>query len=313
MTRRDRRFRFGVQARGAGSREEWLELCSAAESLGYSTLSMPDHFGDQFSPVPAMTAAAVCTSRLRIGALVFDNDYRHPAMLAKDAATLDVLSGGRLELGLGAGWLATDYEQSGIRHDRPGVRIDRMVEALRVIKGLFGDGPCTVEGEHYTVTAMEGHPKPVQRPHPPILIGGGGRRMLTVAAQEADIVGINVNSRSGRVGAHMAPDVTAESTARKVGWVREAAGARFDALELHLSVFALQLTNDREAVASGFSAAMQVPVEDILHMPIVLLGTEQQLVDQLQRQRDAYGFSYLTVPAQQMREFAPIVERLAGT
>lgn len=312
MTRHDRRFRFGVQVGGAATAEEWLDLCVTAEQLGYSTLSLPDHFGDQFAPVPAMAAAAVCTRHLRIGALVFDNDYKHPVVLAKEAATLDVLSGGRLELGLGAGWLAIDYEQSGIPYDRPGIRIDRMVEGLRVIKGLLADGPCTVEGAHYTVTGMEGHPKPVQRPHPPILIGGGGRRVLSIAAEEADIVGFSANSRSGRVGPHMAPDITAESMARKVGWVKEAAGDRFDGLELHQSFFLLQLTDDREAAAGGIAQVMQLPAEDVLEMPMLLLGTVEQAVDQVERDRERYGFSYRTVSAQHMREFAPIVERLAG-
>lgn len=312
MTRHDRRFRFGVQANGAATAEEWLDLCATAEQLGYSTLSLPDHFGDQFAPVPAMAAAAVCTRHLRIGALVFDNDYKHPVVLAKEAATLDVLSGGRLELGLGAGWLATDYERSGIPYDRPGIRIDRMVEGLRIIRGLLADGPCTLEGVHYTVRAMDGHPKPVQRPHPPILIGGGGRRVLSIAAREADIVGVTADSRSGRVGPHMAPDITAGSMARKVGWVKEAAGDRFDGLELHQGFFAFQLTDDRMAAATGLSQVMQLPAEDVLEMPMLLLGTVSEAVDQIERDRERYGFSYRTIGAQQMREFAPIVERLAG-
>ncbi len=311
--RHDRRFRFGVQAHGAEGADGWLKLAAAAESLGYSVLTLPDHFGDQFAPASALGAAAVATRRLRIGALVFDNDYRHPVVLAKEAATLDVLSGGRLELGLGAGWLATDYEQSGIPHDPPGVRIDRMLEGLAIVRGLMADGPLTFQGEHYSVQGMDGRPKPVQRPHPPILIGGGGRRILSIAAREADIVGINVNARSGRVGPHMASEASADSMATKVRWVSEAAGARFDGLELHLQLFLFALTDDRHAVAAGIGATMQVEAEEVLRTPMVLVGSQQEVVDQLLRHREAYGFSYFTVSAQVMEAFAPIVERLAGT
>src|SRR6266700_7613977 len=246
-----RPFRFGVSVHGSKSRTEWIGIARQAEVLGYSTLLIPDHLGDQLAPIPALVAAADATSTLRVGSLVFDNDFRHPVVLAKEAATLDVLSGGRLELGLGAGWLTTDYEQSGIPCDPPGIRIDRMVEGLRVVKGLLGDGPLTFRGEHYAIAGLDGRPKPVQRPHPPVLIGGGGRRILTIAAREADIVGIGTNLRSGRIGPHLAENVTPEATARKVGWVREAAGDRFDQVELQMGIFLLQVTGDREAAAAG--------------------------------------------------------------
>src|SRR5688500_8697486 len=186
-----RPFRFGVQLSSAPSGAEWATLARRAEDLGYSSLFLPDHFGAQLAPVPAMQAAADATTSLKVGCLVFDNDYKHPVVLAKEVATIDVLSGGRVELGIGAGWMNSDYEQSGIQHDRAGVRIDRMEEGIAVMKGLFGEGPCSYEGAHYRVTAMDGLPKPVQRPHPPLLIGGGGKRVLSIAGREADIVGIN--------------------------------------------------------------------------------------------------------------------------
>jgi probable F420-dependent oxidoreductase len=313
VARHDRRFRFSVQVSSAGSGEAWADLAREAESLGYSVLSMPDHFGDQFAPAPALAAAAAATTTLRIGALVFDNDYRHPVVLAKEAATLDVLSGGRLELGLGAGWLTTDYEQSGIACDPIGVRIDRMVEGLRVLKGLMGEGAFSFQGEHYTITGLDGRPKPAQRPHPPVLIGGGGRRILSIAGREADIVGIGANLRSGHIGPHLVENVTADATARKVGWVREAAGDRFDQLELGMQVFLFTLTDDRVAAATGVAQFMETSVEEVLRAPIVLIGNEREVVDQLQRQREAYGVSYLAVTADSMRAFAPIVARLAGT
>jgi probable F420-dependent oxidoreductase len=313
VARHDRRFRFAVQASSAATGQEWTALAREAESLGYSVLSMPDHFGDQFAPAPALAAAAAATTTLRIGALVFDNDYRHPVVLAKEAATLDVLSGGRLELGLGAGWLTTDYEQSGIACDPIGVRIDRMVEGVRVLKGLMGEGAFSFQGEHYTVTGLDGRPKPVQRPHPPVLIGGGGRRILSIAGREADIVGIGANLRSGHIGPHLVENVTADATARKVGWVREAAGDRFDQLELGMQVFLFTQTDDRVAAATGIAQFMETSVEEVLRAPIVLIGNEREVVDQLQRQREAYGVSYLAVTADSMRAFAPIVARLAGT
>ena len=313
MARHDRKFRFSVQLGGAAAGEAWADLAREAESLGYSVLTMPDHFGDQLAPAPALAAAAAATTTLRIGALVFDNDYRHPVVLAKEAATLDVLSGGRLELGLGAGWLTTDYEQSGIPCDPVGVRIDRMVEAVHVLKGLMAEGAFSFQGEHYTIARLDGRPKPVQRPHPPLLIGGGGRRILSIAGREADIVGIGTNLRSGRIGPHLVENVTADATARKVGWVRDAAGDRFDQLELEMQVFLFTLTDDRVAVASGVAQFMETSVEEVLHAPIVLIGTAQEVVDQLQRQREAYGVSHLTVPSESMRSFAPVVERLAGT
>jgi probable F420-dependent oxidoreductase len=311
--RHDRRFRFSVQIGSAGSGEEWAGIAREAESLGYAAMTMPDHFGDQFAIGPGLAAAAAATTSLRIGALVYDNDYRHPVLLAKELATLDVLSGGRLIVGLGAGWLTTDYEQSGITCDPVGVRIDRMVEGLRVIKGLMADGPFSFAGEHYTITGMDGKPKPVQRPHPPLLIGGGGRRILSIAGREADIVGIGTNLRSGRIGPHLVDNVTGGATARKVGWVREAAGERFDQLELHMQVFLLSLTDEREAAAAGIAQFMQTTVEEVLSAPIVLMGTVQQVVDQIERQREAYGVSHLTVEQPSMQAFAPIVERLAGT
>src|SRR3954454_18343105 len=186
-----RKFRFGVQLMNAKDGTDWAEQARRAEALGYSTLFLPDHFGDQLAPLPAMMAAADATMTLRVGALVHDNDYKHPVVLAKEVATVDLLSGGRVEFGIGAGWMTTDYEQSGIPKDRDGVRIAKMVEALDIYRGLWAPGPFSFKGEHYTIDGLDGPPKPVQQPHPPILIGGGGPKVLRIAAQHADIVGIN--------------------------------------------------------------------------------------------------------------------------
>ena len=194
-----RPFRFTVTERRASSAKEWREKARLVESLGYSTLSMPDHFGDQLAPIAALMSAADATTKLRICSLVFDNDYRHPVVLAKEAATLDLLSDGRLDFGLGAGWMTTDYEQSGIPLDPPGVRIDRMAEALTIIKSFFAGEAVNFTGKHYRVASLEASPSVVQKPHPPIVLGGGGRRMLQLAAREADIVSVNYNLSEGRI------------------------------------------------------------------------------------------------------------------
>ena len=223
---RPHKFRFGVQTSRSASREEWVAKARKIEDLGFSTLLMPDHFEDQYAPVPALMAAADATTTLRIGTLVFDNDYKHPVVLAKETATLDVLSGGRLELGIGAGWMSSDYDQAGMAYDAPGERIARLKEGLAVIKGLFADEPVAFDGKHYRVH-MNGLPKPIQRPHPPILIGGGGKRVLSYAAREADIVGVNFTLTEGVVNRAVMTTGSAAATAEKMAWIREAAGPRF--------------------------------------------------------------------------------------
>src|SRR5689334_20910954 len=230
-----RPFRFGVSVHGSRSGAEWRGIARQAEELGYSTLLMPDHLGDQLSPIPALVAAADATSTLRVGSLVFDNDFRHPVMLAKESATLDVLSGGRLELGMGAGWMKPEYEQAGIPFEKPGVRIEKLEESVKIVKGLFADGPVNFAGRHYTITGLEGSPKPVQRPRPPIHIGGGGQRLLTLAAREADIVGFIPRARPDGKSQDVT-DGTPEALEQKLTWVREAAGARFADLELGIVV-----------------------------------------------------------------------------
>src|ERR1700722_5937434 len=224
-----RKFRFAVQlSKGPDATpRSWADQARKAEDLGYSTLLMPDHFGDQLAPVPALMAAADATSTLRIGALVFDNDYRHPVVLAKGAATLDLLSGGRLELGLGAGWMRSDYHESGIAYDAPGVRVDRFAEGVAVVTGLLeSDGPFSFSGPHYTVTEHTLLPRPVQRPRPPLILGGGGRRVLGIAGRWADIVSINAALRAGTAGPERAPNASPEATRQKIAWVKDAAGER---------------------------------------------------------------------------------------
>ncbi|MHB8375588.1 MAG: LLM class F420-dependent oxidoreductase [Dehalococcoidia bacterium] len=305
-----RPFRFGAQI--ARSREGWADTARKCEDVGYSTLFMPDHFDDQFAPMPALSVAAAVTSKLRVGSLVFDNDYKHPLILAKEAATLDVISGGRVELGIGAGWMATDYEQSGIAYDAPGTRIRRLKEGVRVIKGLFSDGPVDFDGEFYRVH-HNGTPKPVQKPHPPILIGGGGKRVLSFAAREADIVGVNFALTEGRVGRAAMETGTSAATKEKIRWIREAAGARFDQLELNVTVFAAAITDDRAGMAERLAGGFGVTPAEVLDVPHALVGSVGQICDDLRRRREEYGFSYVVISGGAWETMAPVVATLAGT
>lgn len=310
MSRRP--FRFGVQTRTATSRASWVELARSIEDRGYSSITMPDHLDDQLSPTVALMAAADATETLRIGALVWCNDYRHPVMLAKETATLDLLSDGRLELGLGAGWMTSDYEAASIPLDRPGIRLERLAETVEIVRGLAGPGPFTHHGTHYTVNNLNGTPKPVQDPVP-LLLGGGGPRMLRLAGRLADIVGVNPNLASGAITADTARDATAERFDQKLAWVRDGAGDRFDAIELQLRMFIVSVTDDRLAVAEALAGGLGLTVEEGLASPLALVGTVEQIADDLRQRRDRYGFSYIVVGEDEFEAFAPVVALLAGT
>jgi len=306
-------FRFGVQLERAASGPAWRALVRKVESLGYSTVYMPDHLGDQWAPTVAITAAAEATSTLRVGSLVFDNDYRHPVVLAKEMATLDLLSEGRLEVGLGAGWLRSDYDQAGITYDDPSVRVARLEESVQIMEALWADGTCTFSGAHYEVTGASGLPRPFRQPRPTLLLGGGGRRVLSFAARHADVVGVNASLRAGHVGPEVAATVTAERFEERVGWVREAAGDRFDQLELQvLTVFAA-ITDDRQALAESMAPAFGLEPAAALEVPVAVVGTVDQVCDTLRERRERYGFSFYVLHEPEIEPFAPVVERLAGT
>ncbi|MET0326323.1 MAG: TIGR03621 family F420-dependent LLM class oxidoreductase [Ilumatobacteraceae bacterium] len=308
-----RPFRFGVQLSGPADAKGWAEQARTIEDLGYSTVTMPDHFTDQLAPMPALSAAAAVTTTLRIGALVFDNDYKHPVVLAKELATQDVLSDGRVEIGLGAGWMASDYHAAGMPYDRPGVRIDRFEEALVVIKGALADGPFSFTGEHYTITDYDGKPAPVQRPHPPILIGGGGRRVLSVAARQADIVGINGSMAAGVVGPEAIATMTLEAVVEKLAVVREAAGDRLDDIELNIRTFFVSVTDDRVTRLGDVARMIGVDPTMVAASPFALVGSPATIADELIRRREELGFSYIIVGGEDVAAFAPVVAQLAGT
>jgi probable F420-dependent oxidoreductase len=306
-----RPFRFGVTAPTPSAGTDWVERARRVEQLGYSILVVPDHFRDHLAPVPALTAAALATTRLRVGSLVFSNDFRHPAVLAKEAATIDVLSGGRFELGLGGGWLRAEYDQTGIPFDAPGTRIERLEEAVTIIKGLLAGERVTFAGRHYTIADLEGRPTPVQRPHPPIAIGGGGRRTLTLAAREASIVGLVPRARRDGSGLDMT-DLSDAATREKLEWVRSAAGDRFDSLEIHALIQAVAVSERRTAAADDLASRFKVARDVVLETPYVLLGTVEEMCETLRQRRERYGISYLTVFERDMEVFAPVVARLAG-
>ncbi|MDQ6832621.1 MAG: TIGR03621 family F420-dependent LLM class oxidoreductase [Chloroflexota bacterium] len=312
-------FRFGVLGEHIQSRNELIGTARMAEEMGYATFVIRDHFieapfGHQLAPFAALATVAAVTERLRIGTLVFANDYHPPVLLAKEAATLDLLSGGRFELGLGTGFLKAEYDQAGIPFDPPGVRVDRFAESLTVLKGLFADAPFTFSGEHYTLTAFNSFPKPVQRPHPPLLVGAGGRRMLSIAAREADIIGILTTSTANGVLSRDPAPRLAAAVERQLGWIREAAGDRFTDIELSLVPNVVIADDYRRAAeeqirARGWSG---VSVDEVLAMPADLIGSVDRIVGELQARRERYGFSYYVISDRNMEAAAPIVARLAG-
>ena len=308
-----RPFRFSVSAnRTPRSGRDWTELARKVEDLGFSALAMPDHLSDQLAPMAALAAAAQVTTVLRLQTLVLGNDYRHPPLVAKEAATLDVLSDGRVELGLGAGWMTNDYAAAALVFDRPGVRIDRLREAITVVKQSFGDGPFSFAGTHYTIADLDGWPKPVQQPRVPILLAGGGERMLRLAGREGDIVGVNVNLAAGAINAQAGASATATATDRKLAWIRDAAGPRFDDIELQVRVYAAVITDDRQSIVDAMAPAMGISPADALLSPHALVGTVDQICEDLLYRRDRWGFSYIGFGIDDLDAMAPVVARLAA-
>ena len=320
-----RPFRFAVQSFSATSALEWRERARRVEDLGYSALHLADHVlgpGEAISAanhpiqelaaVPAMAMAAEATSTLRIGCRVFCIDYRHPAVLAKEAATLDLLSDGRLEIGLGAGWLRAEYDALGIPFDEPAVRIERLGEVIEALRAHMGDFPVKIGGRHVQLSGFEGAPKPVQKPGPPLMIGGGSRRILELAAREADIVSFNFNNRSGTLGPEGVQSGTASATARKLGWVRAAAGGRFAELELEIGAYFTMVTDKGEATSQAMAGAFGLSPGEMSVHPHALIGSVESISEVLERRREELGISYVTVPDTAADAFSGVVARLSG-
>lgn len=304
-----RPFRFAVYAFNAPSGAAWLAFARRVEELGYDTLLVPDHLSGQISPIAALSAAAAATERLRIGPYVFANDFRHPLVMAREAASLDFLSGGRLELGLGAGWRRSDYRQLGYHYAAPGRRIDRLVEALAIVKRLLAGETVTHHGEHYRLDGARIAPKPVQRPVP-LQIGAGGPRMLRLAAREADIVGL-IPQFSQR-GIPKVTDATEGALERKVALLREAAGARFERLELSIYCADAGMVGSGHSLPGSLGSAVKGALVSPVGSPYVLYGTLGRIRDRLERRRQALGISHYAIPHHAAESLAPLVEALAG-
>lgn len=304
------RFRFGTQIAREVGQSDAIETARRVEALGYSTFLVPDHLGrNRLDPIVAMTLAAEATTTLRVGSLVLNNDLRHPVVLAHAAASLDVISGGRLELGIGAGWSRDEYTQAGIRFDSGPVRISRLAESLDILKAYFTRETVTFSGEHYSVSDLPALPRTVQSPHPPLHLGGGGKRVLSVAGRLADIVGLHVTSLPN------GPDwttATHEAMEGKLAWLREAAGERFPRLELSQIVFNVTVTDDRREAARRAAQRFGMTEEQALASPYLLIGSVEQICDDLRARRERYGISYIVVPEVFLEPFAPVVTRLAG-
>ena len=288
-------------------------MARQAEGLGYDVFSVPDHFDVGPAPMVALGFAAEATTTLRVGTMVLANDFRHPAALAKEAATLDVLSGGRFELGIGAGWQRSDYHSSGIAMDRPGVRIERLGEALTIIKGLLAGETVTFSGQHYAINGLEGLPEPVRPGGPPLFVAGGSERVLRLAARTADIVGVNPSMAAGVIDKRVGPSSTATATAAKIDWIREEAGDHFGEIELHSRVHVATVTDDKWSLAGALAPALGLDSDQALASPHSLIGTVDEVVDKLVRQREELGISYIGLSVESMEDMAPVVARLAGT
>lgn len=319
-----RPFRFAVQSYAATSGEDWRQQARSAEDLGYSTFFTADHhigggpaLGNHsvqdLAAIPAIMAAADATSTINVGCRVFGTDYRHPVVFAKELASLDVLSDGRLEIGLGCGWLESEYEAMGIAFDRPGVRIDRMEETLAVIRACFGDGEVAVEGAHVRAVGFEGVPKPARPGGPPIMIGGGSPRVLGLAGREADIASLNFDNRSGRLGLEGTASGSAARTAQKIEWIKTGAGDRFNGIELEIGAYFTAVTGDRDSAIDNIAARFGADPAIFDDHPHTLVGSVEAICEQLQSRRETYGISYITVSNRVAEAFAPVVERLHGT
>jgi probable F420-dependent oxidoreductase len=310
-------FQFLADAGGVMNARALAELARRAEAAGYHGLVVSDHLVDKLAPVPAMAVITATSDRLRMSAFVFNNDFRHPAVLAQDLASVDVLSDGRLDIGIGAGWRKVEYDGIGMTFDPVPIRSERLAEAVTVLKGLFADDPLTYEGSHYRITDLDGLPKPIQRPHPPFLIGGGGRRTLSLAGREAQIVGfaprIHANGRSDPLS------FTMEATAEKVEWVREAAGDRFDQLTFNVypSMSQPSVTDSaREEIAALVARLTEeggapISEEQVADSPHVMIGSVDSLAEKFVMLRERLGISSFLVG--DVGPMDAVVGRLAGS
>ncbi len=304
-------FRFSASLGGLDS-TELVANARRAEALGYSTVSLPDHFTDQPAPLIGLTAAAMATTTLRVLPLVLANDYREPLVLAKELATIDALSGGRLDFGIGAGWMISDYEEAGIQYDSPGTRIRKLGESVDILQALLAGETVDTDGEFYSIHGALSAPLPVQEGGIPLMLAGGKQKMLTLAGAKADIVGFNPGLTAGVIDERAGRTATAAKTDEKLTWIQDGAGDRFDQIELQTRIHLTMITDDRDKVAAEMAPLLGISTEEALESPHALVGTVDQCIEEVQRWRDRWGISFISINGSDMDTFAPVVEALAG-
>jgi probable F420-dependent oxidoreductase len=318
-------FRFGLQAYAPESGKQWRELARKAESIGFSSFHLADHIigpgpalaatghpVQTVAAIPAMAVAAEATSTIKVGCRVLCVDYRNPVMLAKEVATLDFFSEGRLELGLGAGWLQGEYEAVGIPFDRAGVRLDRFEEVIGLLRASFAEGELNIDTTHVHAVGFEAVPKPFTKSGPPIMIGGGAQRILAIAGREADIVSLNFNNSSGKLGAEGIGSSTAEHTDQKIQWIRNGAGDRFDQIEIEIAAYFTVVTPDGAGTRAKMAPMFGMTPEVFAEHPNVLIGSVDEICDRIVERRERFGISYTSFGASVMDSVIPVVERLSG-
>jgi probable F420-dependent oxidoreductase len=321
----ERAFRFGLQAFEAASADEWFQTARRAEDAGYSTLFSSDHyFGPgaisdatghrpvDLGPLTSIAMAAARTTTLRVGCRVFACDFHHPVVLAKEMATLDLLSEGRLEVGLGAGWVRDEYEGLGVTMERPSTRISKLAEFVGLMRAHWSGDQLEIDGDHVHASGFAGRPLPVQQPGPPIMIGGGAPRILGLAGALADIVSINFNNASGRLGSASVMSSGADETAQKIGWICDGAGDRFSDIEIEIGAYFVAVGDAADAQLETMAARFGVEPAQFAAHPHALFGSVEQVCETLLARREQYGVSYVTVAQRHLEEFAPVVDALAG-
>lgn len=324
-----RPFRFSLQSFNTDSPKSWRNLIVKTQDLGYSTFFLADHFlssgaaldstghpPQMLGATPAIAMALAQTTTLRVGCRVFCNDYRHPITLIKEAATMDYLSQGRYEFGLGAGWIKNEYEAVNLPFDKFPERFARFAETVEAYKAFMSGEELEIDGETLKWSGFFGTPAPTQSPHPPIMIGGGSKKILTYAGQHADIVSLNFNNRTGALGVEGMGSGMAEATAKKIQWIKDGAAGRFADIELEIGAYTTIVTDQPEATATAIGQAMGFSAQDIMQHPHCLIGSVDFICDELQRRREQYGISYVSVmddgSNNMVEAFAPVVARLAG-
>lgn len=320
-----RPFRFGLQAFEATTAAQWFDLVRRVEDLGYSTLFSSDHyFGPgaisdasghrpvDLAPLTSIAMAAAVTTTLRVGCRVFACDFHHPVVLAKETATLDVLSGGRLEVGLGAGWVRDEYDGMGVPMAPAGQRIAKVGEYAELLRAHWSGEQLDVDTPHTHASGFAGLPVPVQQPGPPIMIGGGAPKILGLAGRHADIVSLNFNNSSGRLGGASVASSGADQTAQKIQWIRDGAGDRFDQIEIEIGGYFIAVGSGAATALDAMAARFGVGTDEFATHPHAFFGSVDQICETLEERRERYGFSYVTVAQRYMEEFAPVVAALAG-